>query len=325
VRYIYGITEGLKGGGLGEVGLNRAEVTTVTFKDLCALSSEVLIPEDLTPEDARLHENVILKAMDRGTVIPVSFGLLVKDDDEVRALLRQGYHALKETVERLRNMIQADVSISWDSRILAQVFKGEGRVRAVYEELNKDPNSLTLKIELGRMVKEALSKKETELAPKVLSRLKRLSRGYMENRVEGHETILNSSFLLDGERKESFIAEVSEIERDYEGMLTPKCIIPLPVYSFVGIRVKRPDREALEEARRILGLADEVSISEVNVVFKKMARTVHPDRSLSPRSDARFEALRRARDVLIEYCENYPCPLERTEIEGRLIISRNLR
>lgn len=320
MRYIYGIMLGSDKCDFGNIGLRGAQVRNICFRDISALVSDLLEGEAITAEDARIHELVILRAMNETTVIPVGFGLSVANDEEVDVLLQRGYFVFRESIERLAGMIQVDISVFWDDRII-EVLRQDTEVKKLNEALKRAPKAPALRLELERRVKQIISEREKELVPALLSRLNQLATAQREKRLESKYMVLNASFLVKWEDEKSFLTDVIELEKEHDGILKFRCISPLPVYNFVDIRVGKPDYPALEKAKKTLDLGDEVTITEVNKVFAMQARLTHPDKRLELSTESRFKAVKKARDMLIEYCENFPCPINPSHIENILLIT----
>lgn len=320
MRYIYGIVTGTERSSLGNVGLHGEAVVRVSYKGISALISN--LPEDrqITLEDTRVHESVLRRAMENSAVVPVGFGFTAKDDSDVEKLLRRGYFVFRDALEHLRGKIQVEVKVSWNDRVLLEVLRDVEGVRAIKERMQRNPDDPMIKTELGRRVDVALRDKKKDLLPEVLARLNDVAIGFKENRIRNDETLLNASFLLDGEKIHDFFTAIDELEKRYEGRLAFKTVSPLPPYNFVDIRVEKPDYERLKKAKKSLGLGDDVSISEVKTVFKRMARTANTGGHSEPDTESRLSTLKAARDALIEYCENFTCPVTPVDVQKMLIV-----
>lgn len=318
VNYIYGIMTGAENCNLGDIELRK--VVTIPFKDLHAVVSQLPEGQEVTLDDARAHERILRTLMNKGAVLPMGFGFSVKDDAEIENLLRQGYFVFRKALERVKENIQVDLKVSWDRRILTEVLNDDGELRVLVEKVREAPSDQNLKIELGRRVKVILAEMEKKLLQSVLTQLKELAGGYKENKIKGDDMLLNASFLLDHEHEQDFYLKVDELERIHEGKLTFLVVSPLPPYNFVDIKIEKPDYQALDEARRTLGLGELVTISEVKAVYNQMAWTFHPDHNPMPEAKSRFNAVRKARDTLLKYCEHYPCSLRQSDVESTLIV-----
>ncbi len=319
MKYIYCVASEPRNHSLGNIGIRGAEVSTTSFKDICVLSSYFPDTDTIRPEDALTHEKVVLRAMKDGSVVPIGFGLFARNESDIEGILRQGLIPFRETIERLRGTVQVDLRVSWNNRVLVDVLN-EKDVKQSYERLKEAPNSTALKVELGRRIKESLTEEEKKLIPGILNSLNALAMGYKERRIENNDMIFNNSFLVDISELVAFLSKIDELEDAYEGILRFRCVSPLPPYDFVNLNVKKFGFEAITKAKKILGLDDSFSLSDVEIVFNKLIRLSHPDENTSRSADHEFRSLKSARDLLVEYCENYPCNTDKPLVEDRLIV-----
>jgi len=68
------------------------------------------------------------------------------------------------------------------------------------------------------------------------------------------------------------------------------------------------DFTQVDQARRMLGLAEEASMEEIKEAFRQLALECHPDRSAGKEkksSEDRFKKITHARDVIVRYCAGY--------------------
>ncbi len=72
--------------------------------------------------------------------------------------------------------------------------------------------------------------------------------------------------------------------------------------------------QRLVAARDLLGLAESASLVEIRRRYRRLAKEHHPDLA-GDESAAAMQALTEAYQLLLDYCENYPVPLTREEIE----------
>jgi hypothetical protein len=320
MNYIYCVASEPRNHSLGNIGIRGAEVSTASFKDICVLTSQIPDTEAMKPEDALTHERVILRAMKDGSVVPVGFGLFARNEKDIVGILKQGLIPFKETIERLRGTVQVDLRVSWNNQVLSDVMN-EKDVKLSYGKLKEAPNSVALKVELGRRIKESLTEEEKKLIPGILDSLNALAIGCKERKIENSDMIFNNSFLVKDSDSADFLSKVDELEDAYQGVLRFRCVTPLPPYDFVNLSVKKVRFEQVSKAKKILGLDDPFSLSDVEIVFKKLIRLSHTDDNTSPGAEHEFRALKSARDLLVEYCENYPCNTDDQLVEDRLIVS----
>lgn len=72
------------------------------------------------------------------------------------------------------------------------------------------------------------------------------------------------------------------------------------------------DQKALEDARKILGLRERASITEIKEAYRKASKRYHPDKCKSKdkeKCEKKFKQINAANQVLAEFCLSYKIPL----------------
>lgn len=182
-RYAYCIISGADDMSLGNIGIEHAEVYTVSHKDIAAVVHACQSQpyesrdENKVKEWILSHNNVIDKASERfGTVLPFSFDAIVKgDDDAVKDWLSKGYEKFKQELERLRDKAEYTVQIFCDQNRLTDKIVGENQgLRELKEKIEKMPKRaaylLQRKFEL--QVKDAYNVMRVKLAEEFSSKIK---------------------------------------------------------------------------------------------------------------------------------------------------------
>jgi hypothetical protein len=182
-RYVYCIISGADEMSLGNIGIEHAEVYTVSHKDIAAVVHACQArpyesrDENKVKEWILSHNNVIDKASERfGTVLPFSFDAIVKgDDDTVKDRLSKGYEKLKQELERFRDKAEYTVQLFCDQNKLTDKIVGENQgLRELKEKIEKMPKRaaylLQRKFEL--QVKDAHNVMRVKLAGEFASKIK---------------------------------------------------------------------------------------------------------------------------------------------------------
>lgn len=76
--------------------------------------------------------------------------------------------------------------------------------------------------------------------------------------------------------------------------------------------------KAIDQARKTLGLQDEVTLTEIKEAYRKLAMKYHPDRCKEKRKpicEKMFKKVNNAYETLLSYCVSYRFPLKKKEIE----------
>lgn len=319
-KYVYGIVGSANEESFGCIGIDNSEVCVVRYEDIGTAVSDVPESFKIDIEEAGVHEKALQKIMETHTVIPIGFGVVAKDETEIRNVLKRARKKFQHILKNIDHKVQINIKISWDKAILVSILEENEEIRTLSREI-KENNDQSLRIDLGRKVKSALDRKKNEYMENIEIALKSLADGFKESKILDQDTLMSASFLVDKRREQEFNARLEELERKYKGKLEFKSISPLPPYNFVNIEMKRIDFKAMEEARRILDLSQEISISEVNSAYNLLARECHPDlHPDDPLAEEKFKKLKNAHELLIKYCEHYLCSLEKSKVEEALLI-----
>jgi len=319
-KYLYGIIKSENRESFGNIGIGNSEVYTIQYNDVGAAVSDILDSYDVGIEGVKIHEKALRKIMETHAIIPMSFGIIAKDEAEIKNILKRARMKFKNTLEKIDNKLQINVKISWDKAILAAILKENEEIRTLSREA-KEKADQSSRIELGRKVKSSLDQIKSEYMKNIQGALKGLSDGFEENKIIDQDTVMNGSFLVDKKREQEFYDKLEELEKKYEKKLKFLGVGPLPPYNFTKIEVKRIDFKIIEEARKALGLGQEVSISEINSAYDLLAREYHPDLHPSdPFAEEKFKKMKNAHDLLTKYCEHYLCSLEKSKVEETILI-----
>lgn len=320
-KYLYGIIGSENRESFGNIGISSSEVYTIQYEDVGAVVSD--IPEDyeIDIQQAVTHEKTLRKVMKTHTIIPVSFGVITKNEAEIENILKRARMKFKNTLEKIDNKLQINVKISWDNAILAAILGENEELRTLSREAKEKATDQSLRIKLGRKVKSVLDERKNEYVKNIYHALRSLSDEFKENKTTDQDTVMNASFLVDRKREQEFYNQLDELEKKYEKKLKFLAVGPLPPYNFTESDIKKMNFNMVEEARKTLGLGKEVSLSEINSAYDQLARKYHPD--LNPEDpfvEEKFKRIKNARDVLTEYCQHYLCSLEKPKVEETLLI-----
>ena len=320
-KYLYGIIESGGKESFGNIGIGNSEVYTIQYRDVGAVVSDIPESYEISVQEALTHEKTLRKIMETHAIIPVVFGVVVRNELEIINILKHARMKFKSMLEKISGKVQVNVKISWDKSVLADILKENGEIRMLSAEVKQKINDQALKIELGRRIKLALDERRREYLKKIHGVLKEVSHGFKENKITDQDTVMNASFLVDKKQEYEFYNKLDELERESGGKLRFLAVGPLPPYNFTPIKIKKLDFDTLEEARKALGLNPETSMSEINAAFNRLARKCHPDfHPNEPFAEEKFKKIKNAYDVLTKYCEHYLCSLERSKVEETIVI-----
>ncbi|MFQ5873051.1 MAG: GvpL/GvpF family gas vesicle protein [Dehalococcoidia bacterium] len=312
-RYIYGVISTGQPLTFGQSHLSPSpeEVYTVMYQGLACMVSGYS-GDDFTGLSTEgkvrclmAHQEVIERVMKGHTILPLKFGTLVEDDDEVRRIMQQGHDRLTEALDRMGGRVEMEVAATWDlKRVLGEIGQEEEIIH-LRESIAKRPASeaLELQIRAGRLVKESLDGRRNQYRDQMVKFLGKTALDTQPNALVADEMVMNVAFLIPREGEKDFDSRVRQINGVFRDQINFRVIGPLPPYSFSTVEVIRPNPGKIEEARQLLGLGDEVSEKEAKEAYRRLAAKRHPD--VHPEDDVageQFAQVHEASVLLRDYC-----------------------
>ncbi|MBE3115802.1 GvpL/GvpF family gas vesicle protein, partial [Candidatus Bathyarchaeota archaeon] len=95
-KYLYGIINSENKKSFGNIGVGNGEIYTVQYEDDGAVVSDVFENCKIGMEEVKIHDEALRKIMQPQAVIPMSFGIVAKDEEEIRNILKRARMKLKK-------------------------------------------------------------------------------------------------------------------------------------------------------------------------------------------------------------------------------------
>jgi len=234
--YIYAITAAdhpLRLDGLSGVGDPASDLRIVTTDTLGAVVSDA--PDGLRAKrrDLVAHQSVLERLMADGATLPMRFGLMGPDDEQVRAALDQGKDSYTARLSELDGRLEYNLKVSREEEsLLREILTESQEARRLSEYTRQNPGAQDQKMALGELVSREVQARQEAVGKDVANALASAA----ERVSEGEPTkthFLNVSYLVRRDDASAFSQAVhEEAERrgdDYTFTLNG----PLPPYSFV--------------------------------------------------------------------------------------------
>lgn len=176
--YVYGVVN--KETNISGInGLKDKSIKKFNFKDVAALITPYPNLNPLLREEEALQHAEILKGIaNKTTVIPMSFGMVFKDEEFLKIVLSKSYLALKETLMLIEGKIELGVKI-----VSNQAYEmRDGVSQEILEALNKIS-------------------------------VKSIKGGNFSDRL-----LLNSSFLVERNNFSRFSKEIAKLEKKHKDL-----------------------------------------------------------------------------------------------------------
>jgi len=242
-KYIYCIIGTKQERNFGPMGLNGCEVLTIGYEDLAMVVSNHPLAKLVVNKDNMLaHEKVIEEVMKEfDGVLPVRYGTIASDADEIRNLLDRRCREFKIALRNLDHKVELGVKGIWTDMdaIFKEVVKENKDIKKLKEKIQNDggAKNIPAKMEAGKMVEAALQKKKTNEAEKIAEALRRTSVNHKLNKTTGDNMFMNAAFLVDKGREKEFDNIMDDLSEKHKKRMRFLYAGPLPAFNFVNIAI----------------------------------------------------------------------------------------
>jgi hypothetical protein len=258
--------------------VRNGEVAAVISDSTFATLTE--LPRAELMRNLTRHQEAIEEIMDYSTVLPVKFGTLLDDEEQVRTLLHLGHDEFVRTTRTIGACVEFDVAVTWEpADVFASIAKEPqiAALKAQVEALSAEER-LRASVALGQVVKQAFEEHRNATRDALVQEIGKVVRRWQLNPLMDDNMVMNVACLVSDEQLSSLEATVMALDKQYEDGLQFRLIGPLPPYSFATVeaRVVRPNN--LSEACQLLDLPDNsYTLEQIKHAYYHKARQMHPD------------------------------------------------
>ncbi len=333
-KYLYCIVSASEEKSFSLLGINNQEVSLVHYKDIAAAVSPTPIInfDRFAKEDfARFvatHQRVNEFLMKDYDIVPMAFGIISQNQNEVSRILAKVYLQFKMALQKIAGKAEFAVQIFWDEKKLFQDLANEDpEIKRLKENGQSLIMGLVAKLKLGKLVFNALENKRKEYIKDIEDSLKDCSLEFRPEKLLDKAMIGNISFLIEKKAEPEFDKKMQELGQKYGDILRLKYVGPMPPYSFVNINLGLGDFELIDGARKTLGLREEVFFDEIKKAYYALSHQYHPDRHQG--TEEQMRKVTQAYSILENYCQSCdeftPTPnqnysFKKEDVENSLII-----
>nr|WSW69486.1 GvpL/GvpF family gas vesicle protein [Streptomyces sp. NBC_00995] len=233
--YIYAITDAvhpLPLDNLHGVGDPPSMLRTVRTDRLAAVVSDAPPGLRAKRRDVMAHQAVLEALMAGGATLPMRFGLVGPDDDEVTAALEQRTDAYRKRLAELDGQVEYNLKAGRDQDdLLRQIMAESDEIRQLNERARAH-GSHDDRLALGELVAHEVSARQAREAEEVAARLADVATG-SSSADPAPEQFLNLSFLVPRSGTDAFVEAVRREAEERGDAYTYTLTGPLPPYSFV--------------------------------------------------------------------------------------------
>ena len=246
--YIYAIVpaEAFQGGdqqltakGLGE---SDGRVRILQQGDLAAIVSDVpLMQYDVTEENLTAHQRVLDEVMERSDVLPVSFGIVATNDEEIKQVLLEAQsEALHQSLDYVKGRVELTLQVLWNQdQLFREIAEENQEIQQLRDAIAGQPVEATYneRVRLGELVAASVQQKTEQEANSILQALQPLAVETKLNENMTDTMLLNAAFLVDKDKIAEMDDKVGQVSQSQSDRMIFRYVGPLPAYDFVNVRV----------------------------------------------------------------------------------------
>lgn len=224
--------------GMGEEG---GLVYTVPYQDMAAVVSDCSEKYyDPIGKNAMCHQSVISTVMSTREVVPVRFGVICKDLQALKNLMKELYPSIITSLERVRNKMEVGLKVFWTREsFVREVGEANSDVADLKKRIMElgTEKGYPLMIELGEKLQKIADEKRQYYIDDIYQGLSMEAGAARLNETVGERMVFNAAFLIDKAGEEKFDLAVNRYYEIYKQQLDFKYTGPWPPYNFVDVTV----------------------------------------------------------------------------------------
>ncbi len=243
-KYIYCIIENSEPRTFGSLGIGgRAdELHTVCFNGIAAVvSNSPIIKYSVSRENLLAHEKAIEEVMKEYTVLPVRFVTIAEDEETVKRILEEEYDRFKDLLDKIKGKKEMGLKAIFNGDdIYKDILEKYEDIKVLKEKIAafSPEKSHYERMEIGKMVEQALEKEREICKKDILDALSPLAQDAKVNDTYGERMIINAAFLIEKDREVEFDQRVNALSERYGDKIRYKYVGTIPPFNFVNLVIE---------------------------------------------------------------------------------------
>ncbi|MCF8308424.1 MAG: GvpL/GvpF family gas vesicle protein [Bacteroidales bacterium] len=246
-KYIYGIIRNNGSLDLGAIGIGEEpkKVYGVNFRDICAVvSNSPVIEYQPSKSNLLTHEKVLEEIMKQYTVLPVQFSTISPEHEShnILKILEENYEQYSLLLDKMEDKKEMGLKIvAYENEFIQYILQKYKKIKRMRDQLaeSSEEKIQAQRIEVGRMVTEAVQKEIENYKNYILNKLNPLAEEVKVNNPFGEMMILNAAFLIKNTHEPEFDKAVNELYEELAQLMKFKYVGTIPPYNFVNININK--------------------------------------------------------------------------------------
>jgi hypothetical protein len=238
--YLYAIIDDGAEQNFGPIGLEGSDVYTIGTANVAAVVSAVPNRKQ-RPERRKLaaHFDVLKLLGTKHTVLPMAFGVIADDADDVQAILHEHHESFATQLQQLKGQVEMGLKLVWSVANIFDFFVAHNpELRALRDRVFASGSpSQDERMEVGRAFDEARTERRQTLFDALHTALAPVSTALKDNKPRKDTDAVHLACLLPSAERAAFEQAVEAFANtlgdDYQLELTG----PFPPHNFVEVHL----------------------------------------------------------------------------------------
>lgn len=218
-------------------GIEEAEISIIVSGDL-AVAVSPIVARKIRPQRKFLaaHQEIVTYLSKHWSMLPVSFGLIADNVEQVHQILETNREILNDQMDRVDGQVEMTLSLKWTAENIPQYFVdrypelAEARAMIVAGTASRDDQ-----IEMGRVFETLLNTERNAHTQKFLDVLGLLSKEIDIQPTRLDSDVMRLACLIDRDSHEEFSQAVYRAAELFSDEFAISFNGPWPPYSFVKL------------------------------------------------------------------------------------------
>lgn len=208
------------------------------------------------------------------SVIPVKFGTVVPEIEDVWAILALNSGLFSQALNDYSDVIEISLTVMWDlQEQLKQISENNQRILYLKSTLSEDK----LAMAVGKLLAEEVEAKKINISDQIYSALDALALKRKDHQSPGDDIILSCSYMISKTLAGKLDEVIEKLNQQFEDRFTFKLLAPLPLHSFCNIQLEHFSKEELQDLYALFNIKTNTTIDLLQQEYREIIRHSHPD------------------------------------------------
>lgn len=224
-------------------GLFGEPIRTESIGPLAVVFSDISV-ETIRPKRQLLsdHQRIVAEISKRWDMLPVAFGLIASDEDELRSIVSNNVEQLAEELDRVSGMVEMGLVIRWvPENVFQYLVSQHPDLQTARDELVDGQASREEMIELGRSFEAILRSERADHQSRISAALEGVCDSIDMQAPKDEHEIVRANCLIARDAEHAFGEAIEKAATSYSNDFSFAFNGPWPPYSFVNLKLSREE------------------------------------------------------------------------------------